>query len=395
MNTKSNLNLKKAQIGQKTMLATLLAAVMAALVVGGSVRVGQYFPATVSADTTFAENALPGISDASTVSYEQNTIEVYKAAAPGVVLISSTGERSDPWGEREEQSGTGSGVVIDKSGNILTNEHVVRGAKNLTVNLGGDKVFPARVIGSDPDTDLAVIKIEAPADQLTVIPLGDSDALTVGQKVLAIGNPFGLDRTLTTGVISGLQRPIRARNGKPIEGAIQTDASINPGNSGGPLLDKFGRLIGVNSQILSPSGASNGIGFAIPVNIVKRIVPQLIQSGRIDRPKLGVGARGVAELIQQGVRMPVENGLLVVTVAAGSPAAKAGMTGTTQGYDGRVTLGDIITAADGQPVKTVDELYKVIDRHKIGETVQIEIWHGGEKRSLTIKLEALSNVEGD
>ena len=177
--------------------------------------------------------------------------------------------------EFEEGSGSGSGSVIDKEGHILTNYHVIEGAQKLSVSLGGDKVYPAKVIGGDPDTDLAVIKIDPPREGLTVINLSDSDKLVIGQKVLAIGNPFGLDRTLTTGVISGLQRPIRARNGRPIEGAIQTDASINPGNSGGPLFDKYGNMIGINSQILSPAGGSVGVGFAIPVNIAKRVVPQL------------------------------------------------------------------------------------------------------------------------
>jgi S1-C subfamily serine protease len=171
--------------------------------------------------------------------------------------------------------------------NILTNYHVIEGAQKLSVSMGGKKDYPAVVVGGDPDTDLAVIRLTEKPGPLTVVPLGDSDKLVVGPKVLAIGNPFGLDRTLTTGVISGLQRPIRARNNRLIEGAIQTDASINPGNSGGPLLDSHGRMIGINSQILSPSGSSAGVGFAVPVSIAKRVVPQLLQNGRVRRPKLG------------------------------------------------------------------------------------------------------------
>src|SRR4029077_10892256 len=192
----------------------------------------------------------------------------------------------DFWGDVEEGKGNGSGSVIDTNGNILTNYHVIEGSQKLTVRFGGDKTYPAKVIGGDPDTDLAVIKIENPPPGLVVVPFGDSDKLTVGQKVVAIGNPFRLDRTLTTGVISGLQRPIRARNGRPIDAAIQTDASINPGNSGGPLLDKYGRMIGINSQILAPAGGSVGVGFAIPVNIAKRVVPRLLQFGEVKRPKL-------------------------------------------------------------------------------------------------------------
>ncbi|NJM52343.1 MAG: trypsin-like serine protease [Blastocatellia bacterium] len=189
----------------------------------------------------------------------------------------------------------------------------------MTVRLAGDKSYPAKVIGRDPDTDLAVIKIEPPATGLTVIQLGDSDKLVVGQKVLAIGNPFGLDKTLTTGIISGLQRPIRARNNRPIDAAIQTDASINSGNSGGPLLDKFGKMIGINSQILSPSGGSVGVGFAVPVNTAKRVVPQLIQFGEVKRPRIGANLLSVEQLVEQGVKLPVEEDF---SSAMSKPAAQ-------------------------------------------------------------------------
>src|SRR5258708_9379771 len=204
--------------------------------------------------------------------------------------------------------GAGSGSVIDEQGDILTNYHVIADAEKLTVSFGSGKAYTAKVVGRDPDTDLAVIKLlETPKEALTVVPMGDSDKLIVGQKVLAIGNPFGLDRTLTTGVISGLQRPIRAQNGRPIEGAIQTDASINPGNSGGPLLDSHGKMIGINSQIESPSGASAGVGFAIPVSIAKRIVPQLLKSGQVLPTKLGIGTRDVQPLKSQ-LDLPVADG---------------------------------------------------------------------------------------
>ena len=215
----------------------------------------------------------------------------------------------------EPQEGSGSGSILDQQGNILTNYHVIAGAQKLSVSMGGKKDYPAIVVGGDPDTDLAVIRLtEKPEGPLTVIPMGDSDKLVVGQKVLAIGNPFGLDRTLTTGVISGLQRPIRARNNRLIEGAIQTDASINPGNSGGPLLDSRGRMIGINSQILSPSGSSAGVGFAVPVSIAKRVVPQLLQNGTVRRPKLGISTRDVAAIRNQ-VELPVTDGVLIVQVA--------------------------------------------------------------------------------
>jgi putative serine protease PepD len=251
----------------------LVIALVSGLFAAGAValvdRLASRFQPSGSA---FTENAPAGITDPSTTTDEQNNIEIYRTLSPGVVNIHSTSYARDFFGFVEPQEGSGSGSILDQEGNILTNYHVIERAQRLSVSLGGQKDYPARVIGGDPDTDLAVIRlIEKPREPLTVVPLGDSDKLSVGQKVLAIGNPFGLDRTLTTGVISGLQRPIRARNGRPIEGAIQTDASINPGNSGGPLLDSHGRMIGINSQILSPSGASAGVGFAVPVNIAKRL----------------------------------------------------------------------------------------------------------------------------
>jgi S1-C subfamily serine protease len=216
--------------------------------------------------------------------------------------------------------------------------------------------------------------------------MGDSEQLEVGQKVLAIGNPFGLDRTLTTGVISGLQRPIRARNGRTIEGAIQTDASINPGNSGGPLLDKFGRMIGINSQILSPGGGSVGVGFAVPVNIAKRIVPQIIQYGEVRRPKLGATLYSVEQLSERGISMPVAKGVLIRSVTTGGSASNAGLRGLTQDNDGEVVLGDIITSIDGTKVADSDDVYKVLDKKQIGDTVQVEIYRGNKAQTVTLKL---------
>jgi len=215
--------------------------------------------------------------------------------------------------------------------------------------------------------------------------MGDSDKLAVGQKVLAIGNPFGLDRTLTTGVISGLQRPIRARNNHPIDAAIQTDASINPGNSGGPLLDKYGRMIGINSQIPSPGGeggGSVGVGFAIPVNIAKRVVPQLIQNGEVRRPKLGASLPSVSDLMQRGYKMPVQQGLVVLQTLPGGSADKAGLHGVTS--DG--TIGDIILSADGQKMNTLDDLYRLLDRKQVGDVVNFEIFRSGRTVTVPVKL---------
>jgi S1-C subfamily serine protease len=337
-----------------------------------------------------AENAPTpqGISNPATVSDEQNSIEVYKALAPGVAFITTSSQVQNLYGEElETEKGNGSGSVIDAQGHILTNYHVVEGlSTKLTVSFGGEKVYPAKVVGGDPDTDLAVIEIEPGADKLTIVPLGDSDQLEVGQKVLAIGNPFGLDRTLTTGVISGLQRPIRARNGRPIEGAIQTDASINPGNSGGPLLDKFGRMIGINSQILSPQGGSVGVGFAIPVSIAKRVIPQLIQFGEVRRPKLGATLYSVEQLSEQGIKMPVAKGLLIRSVSPGGSAATAGLHGLSQAGDGELVLGDIITSIDGNAVADLDDLYKLLDKKQIGDTVEVEIYRNNKSQKISVKL---------
>jgi putative serine protease PepD len=252
--------------------------------------------------------------------------------------------------------------------------------------MGGKKDYPAVVVGGDPDTDLAVIKMDNPPPGLPVVPLGDSDKLVVGQKVLAIGNPFGLDRTLTTGVISGLQRPIRARNGRPIDAAIQTDASINPGNSGGPLLDKFGRMIGINSQILSPSGGGSvGVGFAVPVNTAKRVIPQLLQFGEVKRPRLGASLPSAASLKQQGYRVPVDAGLLVYQTVPGGSAERAGLRGV--GNDG--SLGDILLSAEGQKLNDLDDLFRLLDKKNIGDTVNFEVYRGG--RTVTVPIKLLGN----
>jgi S1-C subfamily serine protease len=342
-------------------------------------------------DTNFTADAPAGISNPDTVSDEKNNIEVYKTLSPGVAFITSTSYSQNFWGEVQEGQGSGSGSVIDNQGHILTNYHVIEDAQKLTVTFGGEKSYPAKVIGADPDTDLAVIQIDSPPAGLMVVPFGDSNALTVGQKVLAIGNPFGLDRTLTTGVISGLQRPIRSRptqsspQGRLIEGAIQTDASINPGNSGGPLLDKYGRMIGINSQILSPAGGSVGVGFAIPVSIAKRVVPQLIQFGEVKRAKLGADTRDVEALANSGTTLPVESGLLVVRVTPGGAAEKAGIKGLSQTAN-RIVLGDIITAVDNEKVKNQDDLLRLLDKKQIGDTTQIQVYRDGQTVTLPVRL---------
>src|SRR6267143_930774 len=315
--------------GRQILVIALGSALFAAISVAGFQQLSRHFQPFGSASTATPAN----ITDPSLATDEQNNIEVYKAASPGVVYIQSTTMVRDFFGMFSQPvEGAGSGSVIDEQGDILTNYHVIANAEKLTVSFGSGKNYPARVVGRDPDTDLAVIRLlETPKELLTIVPMGDSDRLIVGQKVLAIGNPFGLDRTLTTGVISGLQRPIRAQNGRQIEGAIQTDASINPGNSGGPLLDSHGRMIGINSQIESPSGASVGVGFAIPVSIAKRIVPQLIRNGVIRRPDLGIRYVDAANTQAQ---LPVSEGVVIYSAQPGGAAANAGLRGLVQTEDG-------------------------------------------------------------
>ena len=368
---------------RQILLIALISGLFAAGVV---VFVDRIYSRFQPSGVAYSEAAPAGITDPAISTDEQNNIEVYRTLSPGVVFIHSTSYARDFFGFVEPQEGSGSGSILDQQGNILTNYHVIEGAQKLSVSMGGQKDYPAIVVGGDPDTDLAVIRLtQKPAGPLTVVPLGDSDKLVVGQKVLAIGNPFGLDRTLTTGVISGLQRPIRARNNRLIEGAIQTDASINPGNSGGPLLDSHGRMIGINSQILSPSGSSAGVGFAVPVSIAKRVVPQLLQNGRVRRPKLGVNTRDIAQLRNQ-IDVPVSDGVLIVNVARGSGAALAGLRGIQQTEMGDIELGDIIVGIDNDKVANTDDLFRVLDKHQIGETVQVQIWRDGKRMAVPVRL---------
>ena len=371
------------QIIAVALLSALFAAVGVACFDRWGARLQQPTAAFNSDDNRTTAN-IAGITDPSVATDEQNNIEVFRAISPGVVSVNTTRQARGFFDAG--RSGGGSGSVIDDQGHVLTNYHVIEGADVVTVSFGGEKTYPARVVGGDADTDLAVIQVNAPREMFKVVPMGDSERLAVGQKVLAIGNPFFLDRTLTTGIISGLQRPIQARNGRIIEGAIQTDASINPGNSGGPLLDSQGRMIGINSQILSPDGGGSvGVGFAIPVNIAKRVVPQLIRDGRVVRPKLGIYPRDVSEL--RGVRLPVEEGVLILQVDPNGSAAAAGLRGLSENEDGDVNLGDIIVGVDGAKVSNWNDLDNILDKHQFGDVVRVEVVRGdGQRASVPVRL---------
>jgi S1-C subfamily serine protease len=316
---------------------------------------------------------------------EKATIEVFQNVSPSVVHITSIDVRPDRLNLNalEVPQGTGSGFVWDQSGHIVTNFHVVAAGSRAQVTLSDGEVYAAKIVGRAPDKDIAVLKIDAQPSKLRPITVGTSNQLLVGQKVLAIGNPFGLDQTLTTGVISGLGREIKSVTGRPIQDVIQTDAPINPGNSGGPLLDSGGRLIGINTAIYSPSGANAGIGFAVPVDTVNRIVPQIIK-GKVERPGLGISI-GSDQLAQQ---LNLE-GVLILDVVAGGAAERAGVVGTRPGPAGKWVLGDIIVAVDGVTIKDSSDLYRTLDDKNVGDAVKVTLVRGGQKRETSITLQAL------
>ena len=305
-------------------------------------------------------------------------IDLFKKTSPSVVHITSLGVQRDLFSMnvQEVPRGTGTGFVWDTAGHIVTNYHVIQGANGARVTLADQSTYDAKMVGAFPDRDLAVLRIDAPKEKLPPIALGSSRDLQVGQRVYAIGNPFGLDQTLTLGIVSALGREIESFNNRTIKGVIQTDAAINPGNSGGPLLDSAGRLIGVNTQIASPSGASAGIGFSIPADEVNRIVPRLIKDGRFVRPAIGVSA-GPANF-HKALGLP--KGVAIVQVGNGSPAAKAGLQAFRRGSRGEVVQGDVITAINDEPVGDLDDMLAVLEKRQAGESVQLTLWREGRSR---------------
>ncbi|EFJ23420.1 hypothetical protein SELMODRAFT_149210 [Selaginella moellendorffii] len=321
------------------------------------------------------------------LSDELVTINLFRNSTPSVVYITNLAVRRDAFTSdiMEVPQGSGSGFVWDKDGHIVTNYHVIRGASDLKITMGDQSTHEASIVGYDQDKDVAVLKIDASSNKtLRPLPLGNSSELLVGQKVFAIGNPFGLDHTLTTGVISGLRREITsAANGRPIQDVIQTDAAINPGNSGGPLLDSSGNLIGINTAIYSPSGASSGVGFSIPVDTVAGIVDQIIKYGKVTRPVLGISFAPDQSVEQLGV-----SGVLVLGASPDGPAGKAGLRSTTRDAYGRLVMGDIIVSMNGQKISKGSDLYKILDACKVGQTVNLEVLRGEETVTMTITLEA-------
>jgi len=316
---------------------------------------------------------------------EQATIDVFSKFSRAVVHVTNIAVRRDrlTMNLADIPQGVGTGFVWDQNGHIITNFHVVEAADRAQVTLNDGSTYPAKIVGVAPDKDLAVLSIDAPPDKLVPIPLGQSATLKVGQKVLAIGNPFGLDQTLTTGVISGLGREIQSVTQRPISDVIQTDASINPGNSGGPLLDSAGRLIGINTAIYSPSGANAGIGFAVPVDTINRFVPELIKNGKITRPGIGISTISDAAAAQNRI-----DGVAVLSVTQGGAADQAGISGV-KSLGGAPQLGDVIVNIDGTEIHRHIDLFRVIDGHKVGDIVEVTLLNAGQRRTVKVTLQAL------
>ena len=354
-----------------TLLASLLAVLIA--LTGSAASAKQPAPRGVSPRGPFTAE-------------ETATIETFRRVSPSVVYITTLDRVVNPFtmNVREVPRGTGSGFLWDEQGHVVTNFHVVAGARGAQVRLADQRGFAAELVGASPENDLAVLRIRVPDKRLAPIALGSSRDLLVGQRVLAIGNPFGFDHTLTTGVISAIDRTISGDDGRPVNHLIQIDAAINPGNSGGPLLDSAGRLIGVNTAIYSPSGASAGIGFAVPADTVNRVVPEIIAFGQYRRPTLGINVIDrVSEVVTQ--QMGVK-GALIVGVEAKSPAAEAGIRAARQLRDGSIVPGDIVQRIDGEAVDSAASIERALDDKKIGDSVTLELLREGKSLQLRLRM---------
>jgi S1-C subfamily serine protease len=364
----------------------------AALALGGAYAVGSLDGAST---VTVREVTVENTSQPTTFRPGKSLSigEIYRRSAPGVVQITATASAAaDPFGGSQAQRALGSGFVFDKAGYIITNYHVIQGAGSIKVTFSNNTSINARLVGSDPSTDLAVLKVNMSASALTPLPLGDSDAVQVGDSVVAIGNPFGLSRTVTAGIVSALQREIRAPNQYAIDHVIQTDAPINKGNSGGPLINARGEVIGVNAQIETGglSEGNTGVGFAVPSNTVKSAAGQLIKSGKVDHAAIGILAQPITPDVAEAFRLPVKKGVLVEEVQSGSGAAKAGIKGGTTDVtvagESYTLGGDIIVSANGRPVDDLASLRDVVSELEPGATITLEVYRGDVKRTVEVKL---------
>lgn len=363
--------------------------VFALLICGTALLFRQFYPAAVAVLDP-GETPHPIVPRGDLAEDEKSTIELFDQASPSVVHIitSKLGQSRDPlsMNAMEIPKGTGTGFIWRKDGYIVTNFHVLQGAERAKVTLWNNSTYDATFVGGDPSNDIAVLKILTNGLPLRPLQVGDSTQLQVGQKVFAIGSPFGLDQTLTTGVISGLGRQINSQDNQPINDVIQTDAAINPGNSGGPLLDSAGLLIGMNTAIYSPSGTNAGIGFAIPSSAVNDIVPQLIRNGRVERPGLGV------TIFPDNIsRRLNKEGVLIRGVSPGGAAEKAGLTGTTRDESGELILGDVIVGINDKKIVGMQDLLTTLRQSKVGETVQVKVVRKGKTVTIPVLLQPLPN----
>ena len=323
---------------------------------------------------------------------ERRVIDVYERVAPSVVNVTTQVLRRNFFFDVVPEEGAGSGFVLDKNGHVLTNFHVIDGAQQIEVTLDNEQTFPAQVVGMDARFDLAVLKIDAPAEILRPVEFGASATLRVGQRAIVIGNPFGqFSRTLTTGVVSALDRTLEGQDGRPISGVIQTDAAINRGNSGGPLLDSSGRVIGINTAIFSPSGTNAGVGFAVPVDTIKQVLPELMEFGRYRHPYLGIRyAYAISPGLAESLDLPVDTGLLLVQLDRGGPLEQAGVRGAQQEAilgNRRVYIGgDILVAVDGAPLASMEQLQLWQEQRQIGDQVTVSLLRNGEPFEVTVTL---------
>ena len=381
------------------------AALIAAGLLGGAISLAGASALGVGGKTTTVRQIEPSFGGNSPTSFETRpgkafTInEIFRRDAPGVVQVTSTQivRTSDPFDfglpQTEEQKALGSGFVMDKAGHVITNYHVVAGARSVEVSFSNSDNMKAKIVGSDPSTDLAVLQIDARSRALTPLPFGDSDRVRVGDAVVAIGNPLGYDRSVTAGIVSAVQRAISAPNQYPIDHVIQTDAPINHGNSGGPLINSRGQVIGVNAQIATGNSGSDGnigIGFAIPVNTVRTVVAQLIKKGKVEHAFIGITAKPVTAEIAGLFRLPSKRGLLVASVEPGSGAAAAGLragsdTAVVSGESWPIG-GDLVVSADGVPLTSVDQLRDLIAAKRPGESISLEVYRGANKLTINVKL---------
>jgi putative serine protease PepD len=392
----SKLNRKLRSPFGSALLGGLVVAVLGWIAIAaGAIQSNGGTTTTVATPITAPIDSNSGHESANVVN------QIYKTDGQGVAFIESQLEPTEtesfnPFGEPEAESGgvaTGSGFVIDGEGHILTNNHVVEGASRVTVKLGdSEKTYEAEVVGADPGTDIALLQVEAPSDQLHPLTLGKSAAMEVGDPVVAIGNPFGLDRTVTSGIVSALQRQIEAPNGFAISHVIQTDAAINPGNSGGPLINASGEVIGINAQIATGGGGNGnvGIGFAIPIDTVRAEIEQLKTKGEVEHAFIGITGGTITSELAKAINLPVDEGVIVQSVVKDGPADKAGLEagGTSATINGEeVRLGgDIITEVDGKKLKSMDQLVEIIQGHKPGDELELKIVRDGDEKTANVTL---------